>query len=192
VALVVVLSGVLAAAAWIVTSQRGAPETGGGFALRLRNPPTQIADFAFEDGSGNKRSLENFRGRYVLLNVWATWCVPCRQEMPALARLQQKLGGPEFEVVALSVDSAGADAVKRFFTELGIDTLKVYVDRSFQTSAALSVVGIPTTVLIDPRGREVGRVVGPADWDGTEALNAIRRLAAGNELDRRAVNAKGT
>ena len=178
-----------------VTSQRGAPETGretAGFALRLRNPPTQIADFAFEDGSGNKRSLANFRGRYVLLNVWATWCVPCREEMPALARLQQKLGGPEFEVVALSVDSAGADAVKRFFTQLGIDTLKVYIDRSLQANAALSVVGVPTTVLIDPHGREVGRVVGPADWDGAEALDAIRRLVAGNELDRRAVNEKGT
>ena len=172
------------------TSQRGAPDTGRAFALHRRDPPAQIADFAFEDASGNKRSLANFRGRYVLLNVWATWCVPCREEMPALARLQQKLGGPEFEVVALSVDSGGADAVKRFFTELAVDTLKVYVDRSLQANAALSLVGIPTTVLIDPRGREVGRVVGPADWDSAEALDAIRRLTAGNQLQRRVADGK--
>ncbi len=164
------------------TSQRGAPDTGRAFALHRRDPPAQIADFAFEDASGNKRSLANFRGRYVLLNVWATWCVPCREEMPALARLQQKLGGPEFEVVALSVDSGGADAVKRFFTELAVDTLKVYVDRSLQANAALSLVGIPTTVLIDPRGREVGRVVGPADWDSAGVLDAIRRFTGGINL----------
>jgi thiol-disulfide isomerase/thioredoxin len=194
---VLVLVGVLAVFLMhggMMTSQRGSPatggETGGGFALRLRNPPAQIADFAFEDASGNKRSLANFRGRYVLLNVWATWCVPCREEMPALARLQQKLGGPEFEVVALSVDSGGADAVKRFFTELAVDTLKVYIDRSLQANAALSLVGIPTTVLIDPRGREVGRVVGPADWDSAEALDAIRRLTAGNQPERRVADGK--
>ena len=172
------------------TSQRGAPDTGRAFALHRRDPPAQIADFAFEDASGNKRSLANFRGRYVLLNVWATWCVPCREEMPALARLQQKLGGPEFEVVALSVDSGGADAVKRFFTELAVDTLKVHVDRSLQANAALSLVGIPTTVLIDPRGREVGRMVGPADWDSAGALDAIRRLTGGNQLQRRVADGK--
>jgi len=114
----------------------------------------------------------------VLLNVWATWCVPCREEMPALARLQQKLGGPRFEVIALSVDSGGVEAVKRFFAEHRVDSLAVYTDRSLQVNSALRVVGVPTTVLVDREGREIARHVGPAQWDSTQAVEGLRRIIA--------------
>ena len=144
-----------------------------GFVLRVNQAPRALPELAFEDGEGRKRSLSEFGGKVVLLNLWATWCTPCRKEMPALDRLQQKLGGPEFEVLALSIDVAGAPAVKRFYEETGVRSLAVYVDPTTQASTALGTVGIPTTLLIDRQGREIGRRTGPAEWDGPEAVRLI-------------------
>ena len=144
-----------------------------GALLRVHDAPRSLPDFAFEDGKGRKRSLADFRGRIVLLNVWATWCVPCREEMPALDRLQQKLGGPGFEVLALSIDAGGVAAVKRFYEEIGIRALAIYVDPTMRATGTLSVVGVPTTLLIDRQGREIGRRAGPEQWDSPEAVRVI-------------------
>jgi len=143
--------------------------------IRLHAEPRPVAVAAFEDGQGRKRALAEFQGKVVLLNVWATWCAPCREEMPALDRLQQKLGGPGFEVLALSIDSGGAEAVKRFYDEIGIRSLAIYVDPSMRATAALGAVGVPTTLLLDAQGREIGRRAGPAQWDGPEAVRVITR-----------------
>ncbi|MGQ0546698.1 MAG: TlpA disulfide reductase family protein [Betaproteobacteria bacterium] len=182
-ALGLALLGGVAVGIWIFDSRLAsppapalAPEPAG--VLRVHATPVAVRDLAFEDGAGRPRSLADFRGRYVLLNVWGTWCAPCREEMPALSRLQQKLGGPGFEVVALAIDAGGAEAVRRFYREIGVDALGIYVDRSMQASAALRVVGVPSTLLLDREGREIARHVGPAEWDSAPALESIRRLIA--------------
>ena len=182
VAIALALAGVLALATWVITSpsRTGAPATVSGtdrqLPFQLHSAPLKLPQLSFEDGEGQRRTLADFRGRYVLLNVWATWCVPCREEMPALARLQQKLGGPRFEVIALSVDSGGVEAVKRFFAEYRVDSLAVYTDRSLQVNSALRVVGVPTTVLVDREGREIARHVGPAQWDSAQTIEGLQRV----------------
>ena len=138
--------------------------------MRRHTEPRPAPELVFEDGRGARRTLAGFKNKVVLLNVWATWCVPCREEMPALDRLQQKLGGPGFEVVALSIDAGGAAAVKKFYDEIGIRSLGIYVDPASRAMGSLGLVGIPTTVLIDRQGREIGRRTGPAEWDGAEAV----------------------
>lgn len=138
--------------------------------------PKPLPELQFQDGTGGARSLADFRGKVILLNVWATWCTPCREEMPALDRLQATLGGPEFEVVALSIDQQGAQAVRKFYEEVGVKALQLYVDPSAQAGFKLATVGLPTTVMIDRAGREVGRRVGPAEWDAPKVVEELRGL----------------
>ena len=137
--------------------------------------PRALPEIAFQDGAGKVQTLAAFQGKVVLLNVWATWCAPCRQEMPTLSRLQERLGGLEFEVMALSIDRAGPKVVREFYAELGVKNLSLYVDPSMKTMRALSTVGLPTTLLLDRQGREVGRLVGPAEWDSPEAVALVQR-----------------
>lgn len=136
--------------------------------------PLAVPEVRFQDGKGGPMSLADFRGKVVLLNLWATWCAPCREEMPALDRLQQALGGEAFEVVALSLDAGGAEAVRRFYEEVGVRALKVYVDPSMKASAALRAQGVPTTILVDRDGGERWRKTGPARWDAPEIIGALR------------------
>ena len=139
----------------------------------------EVPALEFQDGAGRARSLAEFRGRVVLLNIWATWCAPCREEMPALDRLQAKLGGPEFEVVALSIDRQGTEVVRKFFADVGVKSLGIYIDPSAQSMSRLGVVGLPTTLLIDREGREIGRRAGPAKWDAAQSIEDLRRLMSG-------------
>lgn len=143
--------------------------------LVLVDPPKALPDLRFVDGEGRKRALADFKGKVVLLNVWATWCTPCRKEMPTLDRLQNTLGGADFQVVALSIDRQGLDVVRKFYGEIGIKHLAVYVDRSSRAVRDLSAAGLPTTLLIDRAGREIGRLVGPAEWDAPGMMAFIRR-----------------
>lgn len=138
----------------------------------------QLPDIRFQDAGGNTRSLADFRGRVVLLNLWATWCVPCRKEMPSLDRLQAQLGGPAFEVVALSIDKS-PQAVREFYREYGIRNLALYIDPSAEVTSTLGAVGIPTTLLVDGDGRERWRRVGPAEWDAPEEVARIREHIQG-------------
>ena len=115
------------------------------------------------DGTGRPFDLSSFRGRVVLLNLWATWCGPCVREMPALDRLQAELGGAGFAVVALSLDRKGREVVEPFFGRLGLDHLDMYF-ASARATVALGARGLPTTFLIDHRGRLVGSLMGPAEW----------------------------
>ncbi len=137
--------------------------------------PRELPDLGFVDGDGRAASLADFRGRVVLLNLWATWCVPCRREMPALERLQAKLGGAEFIVLPLSIDRGGLPPVKRFYEELGLEALGIFVDQSGAATSKLATTGVPTTLLIDRDGREIGRLLGAAEWDSPEAIALIRR-----------------
>jgi thiol-disulfide isomerase/thioredoxin len=133
---------------------------------------------AFEDAQGRGRSLADFKGEVVILNIWATWCVPCRREMPALDRLQAKLGGPAFQVVPVSIDRGGIETVRKFYGEIGAQNVGIYIDRSGQVLRTLAAVGLPTTVFIDRTGREIGRVVGAAEWDASEIVEFLTRIAS--------------
>lgn len=168
------------AAAWLILA--GPP-----FALAQQAPrnfialeaPRPIAAIAFEDDRGRARSIGDFKGKVVLLNIWATWCGPCREEMPALDRLQALLGGPDFEVVALSIDRNGVDAVRKFYAEVGVRNLAIHLDPSGRSIRELSTVGVPTTLLLDREGRELGRIAGPAEWDSTESAGFLQRVMSG-------------
>lgn len=146
-----------------------------GDAFIVHETPQPVPALSFIDSDGNRPSLAAFRGRTILLNIWATWCLPCREEMPALERLEAKLSGPEFEVVPLSIDRGGLPKVKSFYEEIGLKALGMFVDTSSKASYALGAVGIPTALLINPDGLEVGRLVGPAEWDSPELTEIIQQ-----------------
>ena len=151
-----------------------APRVQDGSVFRIHDAPRALPEFAFRDAEGGKLTLAQFQEKVVLLNIWATWCAPCREEMPALDRLQRNLGGPDFEVVALSIDAAGASVVKRFYEEVGVRSLAIYIDPTMRATATLAAVGVPTTLLIDRQGRELGRRTGPAEWDGPRSVATIQ------------------
>ena len=144
----------------------------------LRDAPAVVPDLEFADSEGHSRTLAAFRGKVVLLNIWATWCSPCRKEMPTLDRLQAALGGDDFEVVPLSIDRGGAERVKKFYTEIGVQHLAIYVDSSRKVEAGLDTVGLPTTLLIDRQGRELGRVSGGAEWNAPETVAFLKSKIA--------------
>jgi thiol-disulfide isomerase/thioredoxin len=147
--------------------------TGSMTAFVFKKAPAELPEIAFVDASGAARTLKDFRGKTVLLNLWATWCAPCREEMPALDRLQKELGSDTFEVVALAVDRGGLDAAKKFLDSINIANLKLYADATTRSGSALKVIGMPTTILIDKEGREIGRLPGPAAWDSGEAKRLV-------------------
>jgi len=140
--------------------------------------PKALPDLRFVDATGRTLSLADFRGKVVLLNIWATWCAPCREEMPALDRLQAELGGERFQVVALSVDVQGAPIARQFYGEVGIKALPLYVDPTAKAAFTLDAPGLPATLLVDRSGREVGRHLGAVKWDAPEVVEQLRRAIA--------------
>jgi thiol-disulfide isomerase/thioredoxin len=128
----------------------------------------------FFDADGNEVSLHQFGGKVVLLNLWATWCAPCVQELPSLDRLQAQLGGDRFQVVAVSVDRRGADAVRPFFEKLGIAHLPIYVEPKNQLAQTLGLQVLPSTIVIAPHGLMVGNIIGAVEWDAPEAQALLR------------------
>jgi len=150
-------------------------------AISIAAAPRQLPDLAFNDAAGQPRKLSDFRGRTVLLNLWATWCVPCRKEMPALDALQAQLGGERFQVVAVNIDTRNLDKPKAWLDEVGIKGLGYFADPSakvFQDLKALGkAVGMPTTLLVDPQGCELGTLAGPAEWASDDAIKLIEAAA---------------
>lgn len=143
-------------------------------AFVTKKVPEPLPDIAFQDGTGKELKLSSFKGKTVLLNLWATWCAPCREEMPALNKLQAALGSDKFEVVALSLDRQGAEASQKFLTDVHATALKLYVDPTAKQGMALKLIGMPTTILIDRDGQEVGRLAGSAEWDSDEAKALVQ------------------
>jgi thiol-disulfide isomerase/thioredoxin len=142
-----------------------------------------MPNLAFLDVQRKTRTLAEWRGRTVLLNLWATWCVPCRKEMPALDALQQKLGGPKFEVVALNIDTRDPDKPKAWLKEVGIASLAYYADPQAKAFQELKTVGralgLPTTILIDGAGCEIGYLAGPAEWASEDAVRLVQAAIGG-------------
>jgi thiol-disulfide isomerase/thioredoxin len=146
-------------------------------AVRVADEALKLPELAFRDASGQTKSLADWHGRTVLLNLWATWCIPCRKEMPALDALQGKLGGPDFEVVAVNIDTRNLEKPKNWLREVGIGHLAYYSDANakvFQDLKAVGkAVGMPTTLLVDPNGCEIAALSGPAEWASDDGLKFV-------------------
>jgi thiol-disulfide isomerase/thioredoxin len=140
--------------------------------------PKPVPELRFNDANGRAHTLADFRGKLVLLNIWATWCEPCREEMPALDRLQVRLGGERFQVLALSVDQAGPAIARKFYAETGIKALPLYIDPTAKAAFTVEAAGLPASLLIDRQGREIGRHLGAVKWDEPEVVERLRRAIA--------------
>ena len=146
-------------------------------ALSPAKIPVQVAGLAFQDADGKPRKLADFANKTVLLNLWATWCVPCKKEMPALDELQKKLGGSDFEVVAVNIDTRDPQKPKTWLKDTGIASLSFYADptaRIFQDLKEKGrAFGMPTTILMDREGCEIGAMAGAAEWASEDAVKLI-------------------
>jgi thiol-disulfide isomerase/thioredoxin len=157
-------------------------------ALTMASAPLRLPDLTFEDAQGKPRKLSDWRGKTVLLNLWATWCVPCRKEMPALDELQGKLGGKDFEVVAVNIDTREPEKPKNFLKEANLTKLAYFNDQKakvFQDLKSIGrALGMPTSVLVDAQGCEIGTIAGPAEWASDDAMKlikaAVKPAAAGS------------
>jgi thiol-disulfide isomerase/thioredoxin len=147
-------------------------------ALTMATAPLRLPDLTFEDADGKPRKLSDWRGRIVLVNLWATWCVPCRKEMPALESLQTRLGGPDFEVVAVNIDTRDPEKPRNFLKEANLTRLGYFTDQKakvFQDLKAIGrALGMPTSVLVDGEGCEIATLAGPAEWSSDDAIRLIR------------------
>jgi thiol-disulfide isomerase/thioredoxin len=151
-------------------------------ALGVSQAPKPPPAIAFAGANGQELNLSSFKGKTILVNLWATWCVPCRQEMPALDKLQAELGGQDFEVVAVNVDTRNPDKPRAWLQENGIRNLAYYADPGGKVLQTLQksghVVGLPTTFVLDPAGCEIALLKGPAEWASPDAF-AFMRAALG-------------
>lgn len=171
-------TGDSACAAAVDLSRKLAPLVHGEVAaLTMATAPLRLPDLAFEDSDGKPRKLSDWRGRTILVNLWATWCVPCRREMPALDRLQTRLGGKNFEVVAINIDTRDPEKPRSFLKEANLTRLGYFSDpkaKVFQDLKAIGrALGMPTSVLVDSQGCEIGTIAGPAEWDSDDAVKLI-------------------
>jgi thiol-disulfide isomerase/thioredoxin len=151
-------------------------------ALTMATAPLRLPDLSFEDADGKPKKLSDWRGRTVLVNLWATWCVPCRKEMPALDRLQTKLGNKDFEVVAINIDTRDPEKPRNFLKEANLNRLGYFSDQKakvFQDLKAIGrALGMPTSVLVDGEGCEIATIAGPAEWDSNDAIKLITAATA--------------
>ena len=163
----------------VETAARMAPLARGEVAaVSVAKAPKRLPPLTFKDAEGAGKSLADWHGRTVLLNLWATWCVPCRKEMPALDALQDKLGGPNFEVVTINIDTRDLDKPKAWLKDVGINKLAYYSDsnaRVFQDLKAIGkAFGMPTTLIVDGNGCELATLAGPAEWASGDAVKLVK------------------
>lgn len=145
--------------------------------LTVHDRPRPLNDFSFADGSGRRLTLSRFRGSFVLVNVWATWCPPCKAEMASLNRLASDFAASDLRVVPISIDVSGPAGVQAYYDRQSLTKLGVFVDPPKNVMDALAVSGIPTTLLLDRDGREIARMVGPAQWDAPASLQRISEIS---------------
>jgi thiol-disulfide isomerase/thioredoxin len=170
-------------AAAVNTAGRIAPLARGQVAaLAVSHKAFRLPDLTFKDAEGRARTLAQWRGRTILLNLWATWCVPCRKEMPALDALQNDPGGSHVEVVAVNIDTRDPEKPLAFLKEVGVTHLAYYADPSAKTFQDLKLAGkafgMPTTLIVDPSGCEIGEMAGPAEWASADGLKLVSAALA--------------
>lgn len=144
--------------------------------LAVHAAPVAASALPFQRADDSEGSLADYAGQFVVLNFWATWCAPCREEMPSLQNLQTALGGEDFTVVTLATGRNPPQAIRRFFEEIGVTDLQQYRDINQQIAREMGVFGLPITVILNPEGQEIARLRGDAHWDSPEALALIRHL----------------
>ncbi|SFA56400.1 Thiol-disulfide isomerase or thioredoxin [Paracoccus halophilus] len=150
----------------------------GGLAKLAQTDPTPVPATEFTDPEGGTHSLADYKGQVVLLNFWATWCAPCREEMPSLDALQAEMGGEDFQVVTIATGHNPPAAITKFLTETGIENLPLLLDPRQKLAREMGVLGMPVTVLIDRDGNEIARLIGGADWASETAKTLIRQATA--------------
>ena len=144
--------------------------------LMFHETPVASSDAPFFTESGEEMTLAAYDGQIVVLNFWATWCAPCRQEMPHLAALQTQMGGADMQVVTVATGRNPAPAINQFFDEIGVDNLPKHVDARQSLSRSMGVLGLPATVVLDRQGNEIARMQGEADWSSESAVAVIQAL----------------
>lgn len=145
--------------------------------LALHEAPVAIPEAVLLDAEDGEHSLAEYRGKWVVLNFWATWCAPCREEMPSLDRLQAAM--PEIAVVPVATGRNAVAGIRRFFEEAEVKTLPIRRDPGSELARAMSVLGLPVTVILNPEGQEVARLIGDAEWDSDSAKAILAALVAG-------------
>jgi thiol-disulfide isomerase/thioredoxin len=145
--------------------------------LTLLDAPVALPAAVLLDAEDGEHALADYKGKWVVLNFWATWCAPCREEMPSLDRLQ--LAMPEIAVVPVATGRNAVEGIKRFFEEAGVTSLPIRRDPGSELARAMSVLGLPVTVIINPEGQEVARLIGDAEWDSASAKAVLAALVAG-------------
>ncbi|WP_282601999.1 TlpA disulfide reductase family protein [Paracoccus sp. PARArs4] len=158
---------------WQAAKEGGLPK------LVVADDAPPVGDTVFTDPDGGEHRLGDWKGKIVLVNFWATWCAPCREEMPALDNLQKELGGDDFEVVTIATGRNAPARIDDFFDEVGVTDLPVLLDPRQQLARKMGVVGLPVTVLLDRDGNEVARYLGDAEWDSDTAKTLIGQLIEG-------------
>lgn len=151
--------------------------------LAIPDLPVPASQAAFEDAEGNAVTLAQWRGKTVLVNFWATWCAPCRAEMPSLDALQRELGGTEFQVLTIATGRNPPPAMQKFFAEVGITDLPQLRDPKRALSREMGVFGLPTTVILNADGAEIARMTGDADWHSGDALMFLRAVIEMDDTD---------
>jgi thiol-disulfide isomerase/thioredoxin len=146
--------------------------------LTVHAEPTPASDVAFLNAEGVETTLAAYQGKVVLVNFWATWCAPCRKEMPQLSALQEKLGGDDFTVVAIATGRNPRPAIDAFFAEIGVDNLPVNTDERQALARSLGVLGLPITIILDRNGQEIARLQGDADWASDSAVAIVQAIIA--------------
>lgn len=144
--------------------------------LAIHASPVPVPDAVLLDAADAEHSLTEFKGKWVVLNFWAIWCAPCRQEMPSLDRLQVAM--PELAVVPVATGRNAVEGIERFFAEAGVQNLPILRDPKSDLSRAMGVLGLPVTVILNPEGQEVARLIGDAEWDSDSAKAILAAMMA--------------
>ena len=171
--------GVLANSAVAETPDIAALRDGDMRKLVVHSAPVDGSDVAFLGEDGDEMTLAAFEGKHVVLNFWATWCAPCRKEMPDLAALQMELGGDDFEVVTIATGRNPRPSMEAFLAEIGVDNLPLHSDERQNLSRSLGVLGLPVTLILNPEGQEIARLQGDADWHSDSAVAIMKALIDG-------------
>lgn len=145
----------------------------------LFSDPAPVSAETFTHADGGEFTLADFEGKHVLVNFWATWCAPCRKEMPMLSELQSEFGGDSFEVVTIATGRNDLAGIKRFLAEIEVDNLPLYLDPKSALARDMAVLGLPITLILDPQGNEIARMRGDADWNSESAKAIIAALVSG-------------
>ncbi|WP_149587406.1 TlpA family protein disulfide reductase [Tabrizicola flagellatus] len=146
--------------------------------LVLHEAPVAVPEAVLLDAEDGEHALADYRGKWVVLNFWATWCAPCRKEMPSLDRLQTAM--PDLAVVPVATGRNAVEGIRRFFEEAGVTALPILRDPQSQLARGMGVMGLPVTVILNPEGQEVARLIGDAEWDSESAKAVLAALASGS------------